>query len=34
MTLAELAFVTGLEDIGAKLPAAERLLGELLEELG
>jgi hypothetical protein len=33
-TLAELAFVTGLDDIAAKLPAAERLLGELLEELG
>jgi hypothetical protein len=33
-TLAELAFVTGLEDIAAKLPAAERLLGELLDELG
>ena len=32
--LAELAFVTGLDDIAAKLPAAERLLGELLEELG
>jgi len=26
--------VTGLDDIAAKLPAAERLLGELLEELG
>ncbi|MFL6104737.1 MAG: hypothetical protein ACJ74K_15770 [Actinomycetes bacterium] len=33
-TLAELAFVTGLDDIAAKLPAAERLLGELLDELG
>ena len=33
-TLAELAFVTGLDDIAAKLPAAKRLLGELLEELG
>ena len=32
-TLAELAFVTGLDDIAAKLPAAERLR-ELLEELG
>jgi hypothetical protein len=32
--LAELAFVTGLDDIAAKLPAAERLLGELLDELG
>ena len=29
-TLAELAFVTGLDDIAAKLPASERLLGELL----
>jgi hypothetical protein len=28
-TLAELAFVTGLDDIAAKLPAAERLLDEL-----
>jgi hypothetical protein len=27
--LAELAFVTGLDDIAAKLPAAERLLDEL-----
>ncbi|MFL6188066.1 MAG: hypothetical protein ACJ745_25350 [Actinomycetes bacterium] len=33
-TLAELAFVTGLDDIAAKLPAAERLLGELLDGRG
>jgi hypothetical protein len=33
-TLAELAFVTGLDDIAAKLPTAERLPGELLDELG
>jgi hypothetical protein len=33
-TLAELAFVTGLDDIAAKLPASERLLGELVDELG
>jgi hypothetical protein len=32
-TLAELSFVTGLDDIAAKLPRAERLLGELLDEL-
>jgi hypothetical protein len=32
--LAELAFVTGLDDIAAKLPTAERLPGELLDELG
>jgi hypothetical protein len=33
-TLAELALVTGLDDIAAKLPTAERLPGELLDELG
>jgi hypothetical protein len=33
-TLAELAFVTGLDDLGTKLPRAERLLRGLLDELG
>jgi hypothetical protein len=33
-TLAELSFVAGLDDLAAKLPRAERLLRELLEELG
>jgi hypothetical protein len=33
-TLAELAFVTGLDDLGTKLPRAERLLRDLLDELG
>jgi hypothetical protein len=33
-TLVELSFVTGLDDIAAKLPRAERLLRDLLEELG
>jgi hypothetical protein len=32
-TLAELAFVTGLDDLGTKLPRAERLLRGLLDEL-
>jgi hypothetical protein len=33
-TLAELSFVAGLDDLAAKLPRAERLLRELLDELG
>ena len=33
-TLAELSFVAGLDDLAAKLPRAERLLRDLLEELG
>jgi hypothetical protein len=33
-TLAELSFVADLDDLAAKLPRAERLLRELLDELG
>jgi hypothetical protein len=33
-TLGELSFVADLDDLAAKLPRAERLLGELLDELG
>jgi hypothetical protein len=33
-TLVELSFVAGLDDLAAKLPRAERLLRELLDELG
>jgi hypothetical protein len=33
-TLAELSFVAGLDDLAAKLPRAERLLRDLLKELG
>jgi hypothetical protein len=33
-TLAELSFVADLDDLTAKLPRAERLLRELLDELG
>jgi hypothetical protein len=32
--LVDLSFVAGLDDLAAKLPRAERLLGELLGELG
>jgi hypothetical protein len=30
----ELSFVADLDDLAAKLPGAERLLGDLLAELG
>jgi hypothetical protein len=33
-TLVELSFVAGLDDLAVKLPRAERLLRELLDELG
>ena len=33
-TLVELSFVADLDDLAAKLPRAERLLGDLLAELG
>jgi hypothetical protein len=33
-TLRELSFVADLDDLAARLPRAERLLRELLDELG